>query len=194
VAALAVGTLGFQSIDLDAQRAGGAELDRALRDNVPAFRVTLVATFVALVLLVVFAAGLRRALLSQSPPGSLYPDMAAAGCILTAAAGVVYIGLLGLMLFQDEMPPGALGAVWQLVVAAPAMTIGLAVSQLAVAAASLRHGALPRSLGWLSGLCLVAATAVVVVGIPFLAYIPGFVFLLVTGIVLARRPTFEAAT
>jgi hypothetical protein len=106
----------------------------------------------------------------------------------------VYIGLLGLMLFQDEMPPGALGAVWQLVVAAPAMTIGLAVSQLAVAAASLRHGALPRSLGWLSGLCLVAATAVVVVGIPFLAYIPGFVFLLVTGIVLARRPTFEAAT
>jgi hypothetical protein len=193
VATLAIGTLGFQSIDIDVQRAGGAALDEALRDNTPAFRLTLVAVAIASVLLVVFGAGLRRTLGGGATSSSLAADVAAAGCLLTAAAAVVYVGLFGLMLFPDDMPPGALSVVWQLVAAAPAITIGLAASQVAVAFASLRDAALPRSIGWVAGVCAVVSFAVAAAGVPFLAYLPAFMFLLVTGLYVARRSPVGAS-
>ena len=52
-----------------------------------------VATMVAVVTLVVFAAGLRRRLAAQAPSGSALPDVAAGGLLLTSVAGLMGAGL-----------------------------------------------------------------------------------------------------
>ena len=69
-----------------------------------------VATMVAVVTLVVFAAGLRRRLAAQAPSGSALPDVAAGGLLLTSVAGLMGAGLNTEFIFglQDPAASGVL--------------------------------------------------------------------------------------
>ncbi|MFD4180505.1 hypothetical protein [Rhodococcus sp. NPDC058514] len=129
----------------------------------------------AALLLLVFAAGLCQRLAGSLEPSSLLPQVAAGGLILTAAACLIGTGLTTELVFGlsegDQLLPefAAVGAHWMGTI--PWLWAGAGVSAIAVAVASLRHGALPRWIGWTSAV-LGAVTALF--GISPLQYMAGF--------------------
>jgi hypothetical protein len=134
-----------------------------------------VAMNVAALLLLVFAAGLCRRLAAGLESHSLLPQVAAGGLILTSAALLIGTGLTTELVFGlsagDQLLPefAAFGAHWMGTI--PWLWAGAGVSALAVAAASLRHGALPRWIGWTSA---VLGTVTALFGISPLQYMAGF--------------------
>nr|WP_092775820.1 hypothetical protein [Rhodococcus tukisamuensis] len=140
----------------------------------------------AALLLLVFAAGLHRWLASRLAPESLLPSVAAGGLILTSAACLIGTGLTTELVFAlgegDRLVPefAVVGAHWMGTI--PWLWAGAGVSALAVAVASLRHGAVPRWLGWTSA---VLGVVTALFGISPLQYMAGFtgpVWVLVCGI------------
>src|SRR3546814_940516 len=103
----------------------------------------------------VFAAGLRRRLASQAPADSLVPTLAAAGLASVAVMLLVGGGIStelfwALMQESGEADPdpivanlgifNTMGWGWE----------GIGITTAAVANTPLKHGALPRWLGWFS--------------------------------------------
>lgn len=176
------GVVGIQaSLAIDAvyaeEYAGDADRIAARLDEfVPQLLALHAGMMVASLLLLVFAAGLRRRLQGQAPAGSLLPDVAAAGLLLTAVAALMGVAftteiVFGLTAEDVALDPEFAAVVGHRIGTVPWLWVGSGVSGLAVAVAALRHAAAPRWIGWgaavLGGLTTLA-------GISPLQYLAGF--------------------
>ncbi|MFF0818036.1 hypothetical protein ACFYVR_23155 [Rhodococcus sp. NPDC003318] len=146
-----------------------------LAEQRPAVVVEHVGFAVAALALLVFAAGLARHLTSRLEPGSLLGPIAAGGLIVTSTICLIGTGLTTELVFglsegTDLVPEFAVvGAHWLGTI--PWLWAAAGVSALAVAIASLRHGATPRWLGWAS---LVLGGLTALFGVSPLQYMAGF--------------------
>jgi hypothetical protein len=193
VAAGLVGVVGIAaSMQIDAVYAATdaeAVVDR-LATQVPAILVFHTATMLGVVLLVIFAAGLRRRLADQLPSRSLLPDVAAAGLGLVAVAGLLGSGLTTEFVFAVSDPevglvPEAAVVFGHWVGTIPWLWVGAGLAGICVAVAALRHGAASRWLGWVGA---VLGGLTLVLGISPLQYMAGMtgpIWLLVTALGLA---------
>jgi hypothetical protein len=191
VAGLA-GVVGIQaSLQIDAvyneKYAGDADLIRdRLGDYVPQLLILHVAMTGAAVLLLVFAAGLRRRLRAQAPVGSLLPDVAAGGLLLTAVAGLMGAGFTTEIVFgisdDSTLDPEFAAVVGHWIGTIPWLWVGAGLSGVAVAVAAIRHAAAPRWLGWVGA---VLGGITLLIGLSPLQYLAGFtgpVLVLVLGL------------
>lgn len=181
VAAGLAGIIGVQaSLTIDAvygeEYAGDAEAITArLSDLVPNLIVFHTATMVAAVLVLVFAAGLRRRLAAQTPAGSLLPDLSAMGLVLVSVAALMGSALDTEFIF-------ALGDTDQVVAESSAfyghwvgtvnwLWVGAGVTGVALAVAALKHASAPRWIGWVGA---VLGGLTLLLGISPLQYMAGF--------------------
>jgi hypothetical protein len=153
----------------------------------------LAVTTLGAMLLVVFAAGLRRHLAAQEPASSIVPDVAAGGLVLVAVMMLVGGGIstelwwgLGDLSLADA---DALGSMYHVVATMAWVWAGAGLTALAVAWAALRHGSASRWIGWVG---LVLGTLVVLVSlapVQYMSAMVGVVWLLVTstGFTVAGR-------
>lgn len=139
----------------DEKLGGDAEgIYERMQDFVPNILVFHTATLLGVVLLVVFSAGLRRRLQAQLPAGSLLPDVAAGGLLLTAVAGLMGSSLdteFGSALIQTErvkVVPEVFVFYGHWLGTVPWLWVGAGLTGVALAVAALRHGAAPRWIGW----------------------------------------------
>jgi hypothetical protein len=184
----------------DEKSAGNAEriADR-LGDQVPALLVMHTSLMIATVLLLVFAAGLRRRLRDQGPVGSLLPDVAAFGFLLTSVAGLMGAGfsteiVFGVTADDDTLDPEFAAVVGHWVGTIPWLWVGAGVSGVAIAVAALRHAAAPRWIGWTAA---VLGGITLLFGLSPLEYMAGFtgpvlVLVLGLGFLLGDRRTPSA--
>ncbi|PZF80607.1 hypothetical protein [Jiangella anatolica] len=147
-----------------------------LRDFVPNIVVFHLTTMVATVLLVVFAAGLRRRLKAQAPADSLLPDVAAFGLLLTSVAGLLGAGLNTEFVFalSDDgaaLVPEVAVMFGHWIGTVPWLWVGAGITGAALAVAALRHAAAPRWIGWVA---TVLGGLTLLLGISPLQYMAGF--------------------
>ena len=187
------GVVGIQaSLQIDAvydeKYAGDAErITDRLGDDVPQLLVLHVAMTGAAVLLLIFAAGLRRRLRAQAPAGSLLPDVAAGGLMLTAVAGLMGAGFTTEIVFgvtDDTVPidPEFAAVVGHWIGTIPWLWVGAGLTGVTVAVAALRHAAAPAWLGWVGA---VLGGVTLLIGLSPLQYMAGFtgpVLVLVLGL------------
>ncbi len=163
-----------------------------LTDAAPIVWATQVLTVLAAVLLVVFAAGLARRLSEQEPMGSLIPQVASAGVLLTAGLSLVGGGIcteLFWHLIQDpgEVDPDTIAAALTIFNTMPWVWVAIGISAGATAVAALRHGSLPRWIGVVSVVMTALVVLTQVVPGQYMALLPGALWLIVAGIGFARR-------
>jgi hypothetical protein len=159
-----------------------AIVDR-LSDQVPQLIVFHVATMVSALLLLVFAAGLKRRLEAQAPAGSLLPGVASSGLGLVSVAALIGTGLDTEFIFgvgdpEAKLVPevGVFFAHW--VGTVPWIWAGAGVAALAVAVAALRHAAAPRWIGWVSAVLGVITTLFAISPLQYMAGMTGPIWLL----------------
>jgi len=171
----------YASLQIDAvynpDYAGDADrITDRLGDFVPEILVLHTGMVVAAVLLLVFAAGLRRRLAGRLPADSLLPGVAAGGLLLTSVVALLGSGfsteiVFGLTADDGELDPEFAAVVAHWIGTIPWLWLGAGVAGVCVALASFRHGALPRWIGLgaavLGGLTLLA-------GLSPLQYMAGF--------------------
>jgi hypothetical protein len=176
----------------DADIAGDASaIAERLGDQIAQILVFHTATMVAALLLVVFAAGLRRRMAEALPADSLLPSVASSGLMLVAVAGVLGSGLTTEFVFgasdPDLMVPEAAAFFGHWVGTIPWLWGAIGLTAISVAAASLRHGAVaPR---WLGRVSLVLGGLLTVIAVSPLQYMAGMVgpiWLLVASVALVR--------
>lgn len=147
-----------------------------LGDFVPNILALHFGTMIAAVLLLVFAAGLRRRLEAQAPTGSLLPTVAAGGLLLTSVAALMGGAFTTEIVFGLESSDVALDPEFAAVVGhwigtVPWLWIGSGVTGVAVAVAALRHQAAPRWIGWVGA---VLGGITLLFGLSPLQYLAGF--------------------
>ena len=196
---VAAGVAGILSIGASMQvdavyspEAGGdpEKIVARLAEQVPAILTFHTATMATVVLLLVFAAGLRRRLADQLPSRSLLPEVAAAGLALVSVAGLLGSGLTTEFVFGvsdpgDAIVPEAAVVFGHWVGTIPWLWVGAGVAGICVAVAALRHGATARWVGWVGA---VLGGVTLLLGISPLQYMAGMtgpVWLLVTALGLA---------
>ncbi|MCB7135569.1 hypothetical protein [Cellulosimicrobium marinum] len=134
------------------------------------------ATIACALLVLVFAAGLRRRLDAQAPTGSLLPTVAGWGLVLVSVAGLLGSGLDTQFLFAFSEPEllvpesGAFYVDW--VATIPWLWVGAGVTGVALGVAALRHAAAPR---WIGVVGVVLGGLTLLTGISPLQYMAGFV-------------------
>jgi hypothetical protein len=176
------GIVGIQaSLQIDAvyneKYAGDADrITDRLGDFVPQILALHFSMVIAAVLLLVFAAGLRRRLQAQAPAGSLLPDVASGGLLLTAVAALLGAGFTTEIVFGLEADDVSLDREFATMVGhwvgtIPWLWVGAGVSGVAVAVAALRHAAAPRWIGWTAA---VLGGITLMFGISPLQYMAGF--------------------
>lgn len=146
-----------------------------LADRLPTLLVFHTATALCTVLLLVAAGGFARRLRAGTPTGSLLPSVASGGLLLTAAAALLGGGLNTQFMFALGTPElvtssGAFYSDW--VATVPWLWLGAGVSALAVAAAGLRHRAVPR---WIAVVSLLLGGLTVLTGVSPFQYLAGLV-------------------
>jgi hypothetical protein len=151
-----------------------------------------VLTVVAAGGIAVFAAGLRRKLAAQAPAESLLPAVAAAGLASVAAMLLVGGGIsteLFWHLAQDygKSDPDTIVANLAIFDTIAWVWAGLGLTTGSVAVAALRHGSLPRWLGWVSAVATVLIALTQLVPLQYMAAFVGAPWLLVAGLGLARQ-------
>lgn len=143
-------------------------------------------TIVCALLLLVFAAGLKRRLDAQAPAGSLLPTVAAWGLVLTSVAGLLGSGLDTQFMFAVTEPStmvvesGAFYSDW--VATIPWLWVGAGLAGVSLGLAALRHGAAPR---WIGVVGLALGGIALLAGVSPFQYLAGFVapvWLLVTAL------------
>lgn len=152
-----------------------AIVDR-LADQTPNLIVFHTATIACAILLIIFAAGLRRRLAAQTPGSSLLPDIAAGGLMLTSVAGLMGSGLNTEFIFGVNDPEarlvpeaGAFFAHW--IGTIPWLWVGVGLTGVALAVAALKQSAAPRWIGWVSA---ILGGLTLLVGVSPLQYMAGF--------------------
>lgn len=152
-----------------------AAITAELAQHVPHLVVMHTGLMLAAVLLPVFGAGLRRRLRVQAPAGSLLPDVAASGLLLTAVAALIGTGLSTEVIFGlgdlDALAPAFGVVVGHWVSTIPFLWVGAGLTGVALAVAALRHQAAPRWIGWV---CVVLGSLTLLTGISPLQYLAGF--------------------
>ncbi|GGD12924.1 hypothetical protein [Nocardioides daphniae] len=152
-----------------------AAITETLSTQVPQLLVFHLATMVAVVSLPVFAAGLRRRLAAQTRPGSLVADVAAAGLMLVAVAGLMGTALNTEFIFglsdTERVVPEVAALYGHWVGTVNWLWVGAGLTGLAVGHAALRQGAAARWMGW-TGYVLGGIT--LLFGISPLQYMAGF--------------------
>ncbi|WP_019874316.1 hypothetical protein [Sporichthya polymorpha] len=175
--------------------ANGAATVDALADDRGWLVVFHTATMATVLLLLVFAAGLKRRLEEQAPVGSLLPNVAAWGLLLVSVAGLMGSALDTEFLFglgEDEgfsESNAMFFGHW--VGTVPWLWAGAGVTALAVGIAALKHDAAPRWIGWVS---LVLGGIITAFGVSPLQYMAGFfapvwLFVAALGFTLGERST-----
>jgi len=139
----------------------------------------------------VFAAGLRRKLAAQAPADSLLPTLAASGLAAVAIMLLVGGGIsteLFWSLSQDlgKADADTIGAHLAIFNTMAYVWAGLGLTAGSVAVAAIRHGSLPRWLGWFSAVVTVLVILVQLVPLQYMAAFAGAPWLIVAGIGLAR--------
>ncbi|KRC42076.1 hypothetical protein [Oerskovia sp. Root22] len=181
---VAAGVLGIVSIQASMalganweQTAGDADAIVAdLAGKTSTLLVFHTATVLVAILVLVFAAGLKRRLDVQAPAGSLLPTVAGSGLVLTSVAALMGSGLDTQFMFGfaelDKIvaESGAFYADWTATI--PWLWVGAGLTAVAVAVASLRHGAAPR---WIGVVSLLLGGLTLLLGVSPLQYMAGFV-------------------
>lgn len=171
----------YSSLQVDAvynkDYAGDAgRITDRLGDFVPELLVLHEGMVVAAVLLLVFAAGLRRRLAGRLPADSLLPGVAASGLVLTSVVAVLGAGfstevVFGLTADDGELDPEFAAVVGHWIGTIPWLWLGAGLSGVCVAIASFRHGAVPRWIGLGAG---VLGGLTLLLGMSPLQYMAGF--------------------
>ena len=157
--------------------AGDAEaIQAALAEQTTQILVFHTATMVAALLVLVFAAGLRRHLGERLTAGSLLPTVAFSGLMLVSVAGLIGTGLTTEFVFGASEPglmvPEVVAFFGHWVGTMPWLWVGAGVAALAVAKAGRDGADIPRWLTWFS---LVLGGLTTVFGISPLQYMAGMV-------------------
>lgn len=139
----------------------------------------------------VFAAGLRRKLAAQAPADSLLPTLAASGLAAVAIMLLVGGGIsteLFWSLLQDygKADPDTVAANLGIFNTMAWVWAGIGLTSGAVAVAGIRHGSLPRWLGWFSAVVTGLIVLTQLVPLQYLAAFIGAPWLIVAGVGLAR--------
>lgn len=142
-------------------------------------------TVASALLLVVFAAGLRRRLAGGLPRDSIVPAVAFGGLLLVSAAQVLGSGLDTEFLFglgdDAVLLPGDIGMYSHWIATVPWLWAGGGLAALAVGAAS-RAGDVPRGIG-VTGFALGGLTVLLAVSpLQYMSAVPGALWLLVTAL------------
>jgi hypothetical protein len=145
-----------------------------MADQVAPILVMHTGAMVSALLLLVFAAGLRRRLAGVVPADSLLPAIAASGLMLVSVAQLMGSGLTTEFVFglqdPDKMVPETAVFFGHWIGTIPWLWVGAGVTALALAVAGRSHGAVARWLTWTSfGL----GTITVLFGISPLQYMAG---------------------
>jgi hypothetical protein len=131
-----------------------AAITDRLADMLPQILLFHTATMVAALLLVVFAAGLRRELAGRLDADSLLPSVASGGLMLVSVALLMGSALTTEFAFAVADPelivPETAAVFGHWIGTVPWLWGGAGLTALAVAVAVLRHGAGARWLGWSS--------------------------------------------
>lgn len=140
----------------------------------------------------VFAAGLRRRLAAQAPADSLLPALATAGLASVAVMLLVGGGIsteLFWALSQDlgKADPDTIVANLAIFNTMAWVWAGIGLTTGSVAVAALRHGSLPRWLGWVSAVATVLVVLTQLVPLQYMAAFVGAPWLIAAGIGLSRQ-------
>jgi hypothetical protein len=129
---------------------------------------------VSTVLLLVFAAGLRRRLAASTPQGSLLPQVAASGLLLVSVAQLMGSALTTEFVFgvqdSDLLVPETAAFFGHWIGTVPWLWVGAGVTALAVGLAGRTFGAVAPWLAWTS---LVLGGLTTLLGISPLQYMAG---------------------
>lgn len=184
-----LGVFGMMSSVVDFQRADRRADPTAITnlviDNATAVKVGAVTGIIAVACLVVFAAGVRRRLEQQQPAGSLWPALAWAGGLLTAAFLLVSFGLsLTMAWVIDQAYRDTTFEALHAITESNAFQAWapLTLTAAAVAVAGIRHGAVAAWLGWFSALAAVAMATLTLAALPFVTWFPAAIWLVVAGL------------
>lgn len=132
-------------------------------------------TTIAALLLMIFAAGLKRRLDAQAPADSLPPNVAAIGLVITSAILIMGAGLNTEFIFglatPGMMPATDVSFYSHWVATISWLWVAAGVSAVALGLASLR-GAAPR---WIGVVSLVLGALTALLGVSPLQYMAGFV-------------------
>ncbi|HET7328925.1 MAG TPA: hypothetical protein VFJ14_16760 [Nocardioidaceae bacterium] len=159
-------------------------------EQIPQILAFHTATMIAALLLLVFAAGLRRRLEEQLPAGSLLPQVASSGLLLVSVASLLGSGLTTEFVFAAADPelvvPETVVFFGHWIGTIPWLWAGAGVAALAVAVAALRHSAGPRWIGWFSLVLGGLTTLFAISPLQYMAGMVGPVWVAVVSIVLLR--------
>lgn len=147
-----------------------------LADQTPALLILHTFMLLATVLLIPFAAGVRRRLAAQTQAGSLLPDVAALGLVLCSVAGLMGTGLdtefiFGVNSAKDELVPEAGAFYGHWIGTIPWLWVGAGLAGVAIAVAAFKQAATPRWIGWVGA---ILGGLTLLVGISPLQYMAGF--------------------
>jgi len=145
-----------------------------LADQTVPILVMHTGAMVAALLLLVFAAGLRRRLVDATPDGSLLPQVAGSGLMLVSVALLMGSALTTEFVFGVQDPelivPEAAVFFGHWIGTVPWVWVGAGVAALAMGVAGRRFGAVAPWLAWTS---LVLGGLTTVLGISPLQYMAG---------------------
>jgi hypothetical protein len=185
---------GFSGAVYEEDLAGDADaITERLGEMTAQILVFHTATMVSALLLVVFAAGLRRDLLSRLPSGSLLPSVAAQGLLLVAVAQLLGSGLTTEFVFGTSDPallvPETAVLFGHWISTIPWLWAGAGLTAVVLAGAALRHGAYARWIGWVS---VVLGGLTLLFGISPLQYMAGmtgplWLTVVTVGLLVSRR-------
>ncbi|MEU4603780.1 hypothetical protein AB0F43_12435 [Kribbella sp. NPDC023972] len=159
----------------DEKLAGNAAgiIDKLATQTVPIL-VMHTAAMLSAVLLLVFAAGLRRRLVSVTPEGSLLPQVAASGLMLVSVALLMGSALTTEFVFgvqdPDLLVPETAVFFGHWIGTVPWLWVGAGVAALALGIAGRKFKAVAPWLAWVS---LVLGGLTVVLGISPVQYMAG---------------------
>lgn len=161
----------------DKDLAGNAKaITEKLADQTVSILVMHTGAMVSALLLLVFAAGLRRRLQAATPEGSLVPQVAATGLLLVSVAQLMGSALTTEFVFglkdTDQVLPETAVFFGHWIGTVPWLWVGAGVAALALGVAGRSYGAVA---GWLTWTSLVLGTITTLFGVSPLQYMAGMV-------------------